>query len=81
MGVTVSYSTRFGDDGGVLADPRFLTQATDVLTEDPKHVLVPHHQVRHGTAGSAVVLVHREPLLHPPPPKKKRTPRTNKSGV
>lgn len=55
--------TCFHDDGRVVADSGLVAEATDVFTEHLETVLVAHDQVRHGAAGPAVVLEHREPLL------------------
>lgn len=57
------FITCFGNDGGVLADARLVTEATDVFAEHSKGILVPHDQVRHSAAGPAVMLIDREPLL------------------
>ncbi len=45
----------FCDDSCIFADASIITQATDVLAEHTEGVLVPHHQIRHGTTRSAIV--------------------------
>ena len=55
--------TCLADDGRVGAQPRVVAQPADVLAEHAERVLVPHHQVGHGAAGTTVVLIDREPLL------------------
>ena len=57
------FITCFGNDSCVLANAGIIAEATDVFTEHSKGILVPHDQVRHSTAGPAVVHINREPVL------------------
>lgn len=47
----------------VLGDTWRVTETADVLAEDTEVVLITHNEVRHRTAGVAIVFVDIEPLL------------------
>jgi hypothetical protein len=51
------------DVGGVLGDPRGVTEPTEVFAENTEVVLIAHNEVRDGAAGVSVVFIYGEPLL------------------